>query len=202
MELTLILCVGACAEAFFGFSDDSRVNAITDRGQQLCSILLVNAIDGVNDEEDKCPSTPGKPANNGCPEIKQDVVKKVAIAAKAIYYMSGKDVIQKVSYPKLDVVVKVLKADIALVIKIEGHTDNKGNAASNLILSAKRALAVKNYLVKEGIVATRITAEGFGDAWDDAAKDFLRSIVGDRPSPQGAAAAPGQSTQTPAGSSG
>jgi outer membrane protein OmpA-like peptidoglycan-associated protein len=120
--------------------------------------------DGVNDEEDKCPNTPGKPANNGCPEIKQEVAKKVAIAAKAIYYMSGKDVIQKVSYPKLDIVVKVLKADPALQISIEGHTDNKGKPETNLKLSAKRAQAVKNYLIKKGIAESRITAQGFGDS--------------------------------------
>ena len=120
--------------------------------------------DGINDEEDKCPATPGKPANNGCPEIKQDVVKKVAIAAKSIYYMSGKDIIQKVSYPKLDVVVKVLKADTSLQISIEGHTDNKGNDVANLKLSAKRADAVKNYLVKKGISSSRISTQGFGDS--------------------------------------
>lgn len=120
--------------------------------------------DGIDDEEDKCPATPGKPANNGCPEIKQDVVKKIAVAAKSIYYMSGKDIIQKVSYPKLDVVVKVLKADTALQISIEGHTDNKGNAVANLKLSVKRAQAVRNYLIKKGIGANRIAAQGFGDA--------------------------------------
>jgi outer membrane protein OmpA-like peptidoglycan-associated protein len=78
--------------------------------------------------------------------------------------MSGKDIIQKVSYPKLDVVVKVLKSDTALQISIEGHTDNKGNAVANLKLSAKRAQAVKNYLIKKGIAPSRINAQGFGDA--------------------------------------
>jgi outer membrane protein OmpA-like peptidoglycan-associated protein len=152
-------------------TDGDGINDEEDKCPQVAGTAKYNGCpipdtdgDGINDEEDKCPSTPGKPANNGCPEIKQDVVKKVAIAAKAIYYMSGKDVIQKVSYPKLDVVVKVLKADTALQISIEGHTDNKGNAAANLKLSAKRAQAVKNYLVKKGIAATRINAQGFGDA--------------------------------------
>jgi outer membrane protein OmpA-like peptidoglycan-associated protein len=119
--------------------------------------------DGVNDEMDKCPATPGKPANNGCPEIKQDVVKKVNIAAKSIYFLSGKDIIQKVSFPKLNMLVGILKADKEMLISIEGHTDNKGNAAVNQKLSEKRAVAVKNYLVKKGIDAGRITAQGFGD---------------------------------------
>lgn len=152
-------------------TDGDGINDEEDKCPQTAGTAKYNGCpipdtdgDGVNDEEDKCPSTPGKPANNGCPEIKQDVVKKVAVAAKSIYYMSGKDVIQKVSYPKLDVVVKVLKADPALHISIEGHTDNKGNAVNNLKLSAKRADAVKNYLIKKGIFADRIAAQGFGDS--------------------------------------
>jgi outer membrane protein OmpA-like peptidoglycan-associated protein len=91
-------------------------------------------------------------------------VKKVAIAAKSIFFMSGKDVIQKVSLPKLDIVVKVLKSDAALQISVEGHSDNIGNAENNLKLSAKRAQAVKNYLIKKGIVESRISAQGFGDS--------------------------------------
>ncbi|OQP64311.1 hypothetical protein A3860_20270 [Niastella vici] len=152
-------------------TDGDGINDEEDKCPQVAGTAKYNGCpipdtdgDGINDEEDKCPNTPGKPANNGCPEIKQEVVKKVAIAAKAIYYMSGKDIIQKVSYPKLDIVVKVLKTDPALQISIEGHTDNKGNQVTNLKLSAKRAEAVKKYLIKKGIAENRISAQGFGDS--------------------------------------
>ena len=152
-------------------TDGDGINDEEDKCPAVAGIAKYNGCpipdtdgDGVNDEEDKCPATPGKPENGGCPEIKQEVVKKVAIAAKAIYYMSGKDIIQKVSYPKLDVVVKVLKADPALQISIEGHTDNTGKPETNLKLSAKRAQAVKNYFIKKGIAESRITAQGFGDS--------------------------------------
>ena len=47
-------------------------------------------------------------------------------------------------------------------VAIEGHTDNRGNAEVNQKLSAARALAVLDYLVKQGIPADRLTSEGFG----------------------------------------
>jgi outer membrane protein OmpA-like peptidoglycan-associated protein len=120
--------------------------------------------DGLNDEEDKCPGIAGKRELQGCPEVKQEVVKKVAMAAKSIYFMTGKDIIQKVSYPKLDTIASVLQSDADLHISIEGHTDNVGSVAVNEMLSNKRAQAVKNYLVNKGIEERRITATGFGSS--------------------------------------
>jgi outer membrane protein OmpA-like peptidoglycan-associated protein len=91
-------------------------------------------------------------------------VKKVNVAAKSIYFLTGKDIIQKISFPKLNMLVGILNSDKDMLISIEGHTDNKGKPAINQRLSEKRAQAVKNYLVKKGIAENRITAQGFGSA--------------------------------------
>jgi outer membrane protein OmpA-like peptidoglycan-associated protein len=48
-------------------------------------------------------------------------------------------------------------------IDIQGHTDDIGNASSNQILSEKRALAVKIYLIKLGISSDRIQTQGMGN---------------------------------------
>ena len=50
------------------------------------------------------------------------------------------------------------------VISIEGHTDSKGNDASNLRLSDARARSVLAFLVQQGLPAARLTAQGFGEA--------------------------------------
>jgi outer membrane protein OmpA-like peptidoglycan-associated protein len=47
-------------------------------------------------------------------------------------------------------------------VRIEGHTDNQGAAAANRILSAKRAASVIAWLVKEKIVAGRLSLMGVG----------------------------------------
>jgi outer membrane protein OmpA-like peptidoglycan-associated protein len=52
----------------------------------------------------------------------------------------------------------------AVKLEIGGYSDNVGKAASNLTLSKKRAEAVRAYLVKHGVPADALTAQGFGDA--------------------------------------
>ena len=48
------------------------------------------------------------------------------------------------------------------MIEVEGHTDNVGKAEVNKKLSQKRADAVKDYLIKKGIEADRLSAIGYG----------------------------------------
>jgi len=47
-------------------------------------------------------------------------------------------------------------------LRIEGHTDNVGAAASNETLSGERALTIKKFLVEKGIDKARLLAAGFG----------------------------------------
>jgi outer membrane protein OmpA-like peptidoglycan-associated protein len=47
-------------------------------------------------------------------------------------------------------------------VRVEGHTDNRGNAAMNMKLSAARAASVVKWLTGHGIEAARLTSEGFG----------------------------------------
>ena len=62
----------------------------------------------------------------------------------------------------LDAVVQALKDSPRVKVRVEGHTDNAGNAGNNLMLSQQRALAVMNYLVAKGIDASRLSFIGFG----------------------------------------
>jgi outer membrane protein OmpA-like peptidoglycan-associated protein len=47
-------------------------------------------------------------------------------------------------------------------VRIEGHTDNRGEEQKNLELSQRRAAAVKAYLIKSGIEESRLESQGFG----------------------------------------
>lgn len=48
------------------------------------------------------------------------------------------------------------------VLRIEGYTDNQGDANKNLDLSGQRALTIKKWLVDHGIDQSRLLAVGFG----------------------------------------
>ena len=118
--------------------------------------------DGFNDEVDKCPEVASK-VNSGCPEVKEEVKKKVEMAAKGVNFETGSATISSASFGNLDKIVDLLKAEPTYLVDIEGHTDNIGKADDNLQLSQNRADACKQYLVKKGIEESRISSVGYGD---------------------------------------
>ena len=121
--------------------------------------------DSVLDKDDKCVDEVGPPSNNGCPE---PVITKVAEAslkayAEAILFNVGKYSFKPGVTPKLDAMVKVMKENMKANFAVEGHTDSSGSASLNLRVSEKRAIAVRDYLVKQGVSTTRLEAIGFGE---------------------------------------
>ena len=60
---------------------------------------------------------------------------------------------------------KYLELNKALVIEINGFTDNIGDKLDNIVLSENRAKAVRSILLSQGISEERISYNGFGDAF-------------------------------------
>jgi len=133
----------------------------------------------VNDEMDKCPTLAGPASNGGCPVLKvqKSIIQKVNIAAKGLQFQTGKAIILKPSYVKLNTVIQILKTNPSLNIDIAGYTDNSGDSVKNEKLSADRANATKAYFVKKGIAESRISAEGYG----------IQSPIASNKTPQGRA---------------
>lgn len=119
--------------------------------------------DKVADKDDVCPEVAGIAANKGCPEVKEEEVEILEEALHGIKFESGKDVIKQSSNPILENVLGIMERNNAYHLKIEGHTDSQGNDDMNLELSKKRAKAVLDYLVSNGIDASRLSSTGFGE---------------------------------------
>lgn len=118
--------------------------------------------DGISDIDDKCPKIAGIAANFGCPAVKKEVLKIFEKALTGIQFETGKDVIMKTSNSILDQVVKAMIENPTYNLEINGHTDNVGDTQKNLVLSQKRADAVKKYLTDKAVSETRIKSTGFG----------------------------------------
>ena len=119
--------------------------------------------DGVYDHLDVCPTVAGIKENKGCPEIDQEVKEKIKLAAKGIFFETGKEVLKTESFENLDFLAEILNEYKEAKVIIEGHTDNQGDDADNLLLSQKRTESVKNYLITKGISPERMSAIGYGE---------------------------------------
>lgn len=119
--------------------------------------------DGFADDVDRCPDVFSK-TNDGCPEIRKEIIMQVEKAAKAIFFETGKASLKNTSFKSLDAVVAILKAEPSLYADIEGHTDNvQPKTYTNMDLSQRRAETVRDYFSSHGISADRMTATGFGE---------------------------------------
>lgn len=94
------------------------------------------------------------------------------VTSTSISFKTGTATITAESEAALQTIKKYLddKTYISL-LRVEGHTDNSGDAVKNQSLSEKRALAVCAALVKMGVDCKRLIAVGFGGSKPVAAND-------------------------------
>jgi outer membrane protein OmpA-like peptidoglycan-associated protein len=87
-----------------------------------------------------------------------------------LFYMGTTSLLEE-SYPELNVIVDFLKNNPKVEIELDGHTDNRGDAKKNLVLSQQRVERIKSYLVSKGISSRRIKGKGFGGTKPIATND-------------------------------
>ncbi len=95
-------------------------------------------------------------------DIGTDLAKIIDI--KPIYFDLSKWNIRPDAAAELDKIVKVMTENPKMVIELGSHTDCRSSAASNMVLSDKRAKASAEYIQKHGIGKDRIYGKGYGEA--------------------------------------
>jgi outer membrane protein OmpA-like peptidoglycan-associated protein/opacity protein-like surface antigen len=118
--------------------------------------------DGVPDAADSCPETPVGVAvdETGCPKA---VEIKASLVLEGVEFESSKAVLTPNSKSTLNEVAESLAAYPEVKIEIGGYTDSTGPAELNRELSQRRAEAVRQYLIEQGIAPERLIAVGYGE---------------------------------------
>ena len=127
--------------------------------------------DGILDVNDDCPDEPevvnGKKDGDGCPDesdSKAKVVRRKIEISEKVHFATNKAEIKEESFDLLRDVADVLRKYSQITkIQIEGHTDSHGSGSYNQKLSHRRAASVKQFLVEQGISASRLETRGFGE---------------------------------------
>jgi peptidoglycan-associated lipoprotein len=84
-------------------------------------------------------------------------------ALKDVYFDFDKYDIRPVDAKSLDSNATWLKSNANHLILIEGHCDERGTNEYNLALGERRAKSTMNYLVSQGVQASRITIISYGE---------------------------------------
>lgn len=81
-----------------------------------------------------------------------------------VHFLTGKSTILADSFNLLQQVVDVVIKNSVKKVKVEGHTDNRGDKKANQKLSEDRARAVIDYMIAQGVSASRLESVGYGDS--------------------------------------
>jgi OOP family OmpA-OmpF porin len=122
--------------------------------------------DGVINEHDKCPNTrPGAVVDlDGC-EV------EAVIELEGVHFDFDKATLKPEAKAILDEAAALLNKHERVVVEVAGHTDSMGPDEYNQGLSERRANSVRDYLVEQGVRASRLSAKGYGEGMPVASND-------------------------------
>ncbi|HPG74152.1 MAG TPA: OmpA family protein, partial [Bacteroidales bacterium] len=134
--------------------DDDYLMVVKKEGYSFTSFYIENAIEPEQEFiEIKTVDFEVKPIEPG-----------IAVKINDINYAFASAELSKESLQVLDHFIEFLNDNRTVRFEIRGHTDDVGEDITNLRLSDARAKTVYNYLLKNGISASRMTYKGYGES--------------------------------------
>ena len=94
--------------------------------------------------------------------VEQDIKEPVKVTFPVIYFSFNRITIRPSEVSKLKNILCILKENPEMKVTVTGWCDTRGSVAVNRRISRQRAQALKNWLVKRGIAASRISVVGKG----------------------------------------
>jgi outer membrane protein OmpA-like peptidoglycan-associated protein len=122
--------------------------------------------DGVLGSLDRCPNQPETVNDyrdeDGCPDGMPPGVGEIRGLGTVIHFGAASTSLTWETRQVLDEIARILLTHPHLRLAIVGHTDDRGPREDNLLLSSRRAKAVRLYLVGKGVAETRLESMGKG----------------------------------------
>ena len=111
--------------------------------------------------------------------VTKEVVKEIEVAGpRAIFFKIGSARIDDYGMVNIQLAAKILKANPDKKYKVAGYADKAtGSASWNQKLSEKRAQAVYDALIKEGVDKDQLELVGFGGTANMFGKNYLNRVV-------------------------
>lgn len=95
-------------------------------------------------------------------EIRSEQAASDAAGLRDVFFAFDSFAISEEGRQSLSRDAEWIKSNPGSQLKIEGHCDERGTSAYNLVLGEKRAKAARNYLVELGVSANRLSVVSFG----------------------------------------
>jgi outer membrane protein OmpA-like peptidoglycan-associated protein/tetratricopeptide (TPR) repeat protein len=92
--------------------------------------------------------------------LKMEVDKSVAL--RNVFFDFGQHIPTAASFKELNVLFQLMVDQPNIKVEISGHTDNRGSLQANQIMSERRAKAIVDFLIRNGIDPARLSYVGYG----------------------------------------
>src|SRR5581483_10258273 len=101
----------------------------------------------------------------------RDTARGLIVNMRDVLLDTGKWDLKPAAREKLAKIAGIILSHPGLMLNVEGYTDNVGSDDYNRVLSEKRANAVRDFLIQQGVGSESITAEGLGRSDPVASND-------------------------------
>lgn len=105
----------------------------------------------------------GIPTPLDAPEFENQIMDTNTFAAQTVYFEYDRSSVKPSEHSKLEVVAGQLKDKGEQKLLVDGHCDERGTQGYNEALGERRALALREYLVRLGISPERIYTRTWGE---------------------------------------
>lgn len=155
-------------------SDIDTTNHLNSHNKQQSSAFMQPGCpsdrdcDGISDNYDNCPDSPGSIRNKGCPIEQLSPQWRRDINTSPVHFMTAKTFLTDYSRANVDKLISTMKAHNELNVWLFGHTDPRGSDDYNAALSEDRLRTIVSYMVEQGISKERIYTMAMGESFPAA----------------------------------